>query len=181
MGQQLSFLGGQEIYLDVETLRVSHEVEGGWKSIREFGLAVGVTWDATNGFRNWLEPEAKKLVEELMGCSRIITFNGERFDFEVLSKYADVKKLYVASLDLLVELQRALGFRVKLESVARETLGVSKSGTGLEAVDWWRAGEKDKVIAYCQQDVKLLVDLVKYGRENGHVVVDRRKVAVKWA
>lgn len=180
MGEQLSFLGPQEIYLDVETLRVSHEVEGGWKSIREFGLAVGVTWDSANGFRNWLEPQAANLVQELAAYPRVITFNGERFDFEVLSKYANVKPLYGASLDLLVELQRILGFRVKLESVARETLGTTKSGSGLDAVAWWRAGERDKVIAYCRQDVKLLVDLVKFARDKGHVVIDGRRISVKW-
>src|SRR3989304_3014755 len=137
MGEQLSFLGPSEIYLDVETLRLSHEVEGGWKNIRDFGLAVAVTWDTSNNFRTWLEPDAATLVQELAGYQRIITFNGERFDFEVLSKYADVKRLHSASLDLLVDLHRILGYRIKLESVARETLGSAKSGTGLQAVDWW--------------------------------------------
>jgi hypothetical protein len=33
----------REIYLDVETQRLSHEVPGGWANIRAFGLAVAVT------------------------------------------------------------------------------------------------------------------------------------------
>ncbi len=40
----------REIYFDVETLRLSHEVEGGWSNIARFGLAVAVTWDAQNAF-----------------------------------------------------------------------------------------------------------------------------------
>jgi len=36
----------QDIFFDIETLRLSHEVEGGWSNIARFGLAVAVTWDA---------------------------------------------------------------------------------------------------------------------------------------
>ena len=43
----------REIYLDIETLRLSHEVDGGWSNIRGFGMAVAVTWDKENGFRRW--------------------------------------------------------------------------------------------------------------------------------
>ena len=35
----------REIFFDLETLRLSHEVEGGWSNIAQFGLAVAVTWD----------------------------------------------------------------------------------------------------------------------------------------
>ena len=41
----------REIYLDIETLRLSHEVEGGWANIRQFGVAVAVTWDKDNQFQ----------------------------------------------------------------------------------------------------------------------------------
>ena len=170
----------REIYLDIETLRLSDEVSGGWSNIKDFGLAVAVTWDETNGFRRWYESDAARLLEELKGFRRIITFNGERFDFEVLRGYGDTSKLYPNSLDLLVELKRILGFRVKLESVARETLGKSKTGVGTDAVKWWRAGDKEKVAAYCEQDVQLLRELVTFARANGHVVADGKKVRVDW-
>src|ERR1017187_4747835 len=39
-----------EIYLDIETLRLSTEVPGGWSSIEKFGLAVAVTWDIDGQF-----------------------------------------------------------------------------------------------------------------------------------
>jgi hypothetical protein len=42
----------REVYLDIETLRLSHEVEGGWANIRQFGVAVAVTWDKDNAFRS---------------------------------------------------------------------------------------------------------------------------------
>lgn len=171
----------REIYADVETLRLSHEVEGGWKNIKAFGLAVAVTWDGENQFREWYEDQAAALVEELQRFDRIVTFNGDRFDFTVLSAYAPVNGLYSRSFDLLADLHRILGHRVKLDSVASATLKTAKGGSGLDAVRWWREGNKEKVVEYCRQDVQLLVDLVAYARRHGHIMLGAREVPVSWA
>lgn len=160
-----------EVYFDVETLRLSYEVPGGWLNIPGLGLAVGVTWDDRNRFRVWYEQDAVALIEELARFDRIITFNGERFDFQVLSAYGDVRALYRRSLDLLRDLKRKLGFRLKFGSLAQATLNRGKSGAGELAVAWWRAGQVDKVVAYCQQDVQLLVDVVAFARANGFVKI----------
>ncbi len=168
------------MYLDIETLRLSHEVEGGWNNIAGFGLAVAVTWDKDLGFRRWFEEDAPRLIAELEGFTRIVTFNGNRFDLEVLRKYAPVDALRQRSFDVLEELHKQLGHRVKLDQLARETLGSAKSGDGLQAVGWWRAGQKDRVADYCEQDVAILRDLVAHGRANGYVTVSSRRVVVKW-
>lgn len=170
-----------EIYLDTETLKLSHEVPGGWSNIRDFGLAVGVTWDAPNQFRVWYEADAAKLIEELARFDRVITFNGERFDFQVLAKYGDVRALYPKSLDLLADLKRKLGHRVKFESLVQATLSRGKTGAGELAVAWWRAGQQDRVVAYCQQDVQLMVDVVHFARANGYVMIPPGQVVrVNW-
>jgi DEAD/DEAH box helicase domain-containing protein len=169
-----------EIYLDVETLRLSHEVPGGWSNIRQFGLALAVTWDAQRRFRHWFEEDAGQLVSALGRFSRVITFNGDRFDFEVLRAYASVEQLQTKSFDLLADLKRRLGHRVKLDDLASQTLGSTKSGSGLDAVAWWRAGDKDKVVEYCEKDVQLLIDLVAFARKNGYVVIGSQRVSVDW-
>lgn len=170
-----------EIFLDIETLRLSHEVAGGWSSIRDFGLALAVTWDAKNEFRAWLEPEAAALIGELAGFSRVVTFNGDRFDLEVLSAYGSTAALRKKSFDVLVDLHKKLGFRVKLDDLARATLGTKKSGSGLDAVKWWREGKIDEVRKYCEMDVAILRDIVTHGRKNGFVVVDAKRIEVKWS
>src|SRR5258708_3014719 len=93
----------REIFFDIETLRLSHEVEGGWSSIARFGLAVAVTWDEQNRFRRWFEPDAKALISELGQFDRIVSFNGDRFDFEGLSAYQPVKHLLGKSFNLLLD------------------------------------------------------------------------------
>jgi DEAD/DEAH box helicase domain-containing protein len=170
----------REIYLDIETLRLSHEVEGGWGNIRAFGLAVAVTWDKEHGFRRWFEADAAKLITELECFTHVITFNGNRFDLEVLRAYGPVDALRQRSFDVHEELHKQLGHRVKLDQLARETLGTAKSGDGFQAVEWWRAGEKEKTAAYCEQDVAILRDVVEHGRAKGFVVISSRPVRVTW-
>jgi len=169
-----------EIYLDLETRKLSHEVPGGWSNIKDFGLAVGVTWDVGHGFRHWFEQDAERLVTELAQFSRIITFNGERFDFQVLRAYGEVGELYARSFDLHKNLQARVGHRVKFNLLAQATLGRAKSGSGEEAVAWWRAGRITDVVRYCQDDVQMLVDIIAFGRRHGYVLIDSEKVRVSW-
>lgn len=170
----------REIYLDIETLRLSHEVEGGWSNIRAFGVAVAVTWDKDHGFRRWFERDVDEMVKELENFTHVVTFNGNRFDLEVLRAYAPVHRLQERSFDVHEKLFQQLGHRVKLDQLAKETLGTAKSGDGLQAVEWWRAGQKDRVAEYCEQDVAILRDLVEHGRVKGYVMVSSRQVRVDW-
>jgi len=163
-----------EIYLDTETQRLADEVSGGWDNIRAFGLSVAVTWDASNGYRLWYEPDAGRLIGELRAFDRVVTFNGLRFDLQVLSAYGDIRELRGKSLDLLQDLKRRLGFRVSLESLAQATLGKGKTGTGLDAVRWWRSGDpalRERVVEYCRKDVEVLREIVAHGRREGYVKV----------
>jgi DEAD/DEAH box helicase domain-containing protein len=86
---------------------------------------------------------------------------------------------------MLVDLHRELGWRPKLDDVAAATLGQRKSADGLAAVRWFRAGEIEKVIDYCQRDVEVTWNVYDYGRRNRFVnIFDRRyqprRVRVRW-
>jgi DEAD/DEAH box helicase domain-containing protein len=177
------------IVLDVETQYLSHEVPGGWTAVDKLRVAVAVTWDEKNGLRVWFEQDVPALLEELKAHRPVVTFNGEGFDFKVLSAYGPVNQLYDRSADILKALIAELGFRVKLDSLALATLGRSKTGSGTESVEWWRSGDpvlKQKVVDYCKSDVELTRDLYFFGKRNGYVLVDdlrrsrRRRVPVRW-
>jgi DEAD/DEAH box helicase domain-containing protein len=155
-------------------------VQGGWSNIRAFGLAVAVTWDKDHGFRRWYEEAAADLINELENFTHVVTFNGNRFDLEVLRAYAPVDGLRKRSFDVHELLYGLLGHRVKLDQLARDTLGATKTGDGLQAVEWWRAGQKDRVAKYCEQDVAILRDIVAHVRTKGYVIVSSRQVRVSW-
>lgn len=117
---------------------------------------------------------------ELEKFTHVVTFNGNRFDLEVLRAYVPVHKLADRSFDVHAVLHKQLGHRVKLDQLAKDTLGMAKSGDGLQAVEWWRAGNKEKVAKYCEQDVAILRDVVEHGRAKGFVMISSRQVHVEW-
>lgn len=89
-------------------------------------------------------------------------------------------------LDLMEDLEQKLGFRVGLDSVARSTLGVGKTGDGLDAVRFFAQGRMEELKQYCLNDVKITRELYEYGRDNGRVYVmtrgntEKKEVPVEW-
>lgn len=158
----------REVYYDVETQKSSAEV-GGWHNTRHMLVSIVVTWSAEDGFRRWQESEVARLISYLSSFDRIISFNGDGFDSKVLSFYGDVSEIKRKSLDLATTLKRNLGHRIGLQSIAEATLGTGKTADGLTALRWWKEGKLELIADYCQQDVQMLVDLLKFARLNGYL------------
>ena len=160
---------------DVETLRLSHEVDGGWKNIKDFGLAVAVTVDDQNVETVWHEADAHQLICYLNTFPRVIGFNSKRFDLAVLSAYGVVNQLHHTSLDLFEDLQRITGRRkgMSLNNIAHTMFGEEKLlPDGTEAVRLWRSGDQEsraKVIQYCTHDVALTKRILNFGMTHGYV------------
>jgi DEAD/DEAH box helicase domain-containing protein len=158
------------LVLDVETQRSADEV-GGWDHADRMGLAVAVTQDlATGEVRVYPEDLVEELLEELAAAALIIGFNVRRFDYSVLRGYRALDYAALPTLDLLEEIHATLGFRLSLNHLAQETLGVPKSADGLQSLAWWKAGERDKVIEYCKADVDLTRRLFEFGRDHGYLL-----------
>lgn len=177
---------GRWLFFDVETLRSADEV-GGWGNIRHMGLALAVVLDASTGaFRTYREHESGALVDDLCEADRVVGFNQERFDLEVLRGYAPAPRVAaIRSLDLMVELFGRLGFRPSLGHLAEETLGAAKSADGLQSLRWVKEGRFDLVERYCREDVLLTAALWAHGRARGHLVFRSRtglrgRIPVRW-
>jgi DEAD/DEAH box helicase domain-containing protein len=172
------------VYLDLETKYLADEV-GGWDYIDRLELAVAVTYSTARGdFAHYTEDTVGALIEELSQANLVVGFNLLRFDYTVLRPYTERDLRQLPTLDILQHLYRRLGHRVKLDSCARATLGVTKSGDGIQSVQWFRAGHIDKVIRYCEQDVDIVRQLHEYGRANKHIYItggsQRHLVQVNW-
>jgi len=174
------------IFFDLETQRTFQEV-GGRQNLSKLGLAAAVTYDSASGeYRSYTENDVEELVEELAGADLVVGFNVKSFDYEVLRPYADYPLHTIPTADMLEDVYQELGFRLSLDSLARATLGISKSADGLQAVRWFRQGELDKVIEYCRTDVEVTRKLYEYGCERGYILYwDRRgrmrKIFVNWS
>lgn len=173
------------LVFDLETQYTFDEV-GGRAHIRRLRMSVGVTYDPERDlYRAYTEEQAGDLIAALQAADRVIGYNLLGFDYEVLQAYAQKRLSFPPTVDMLVHLERALGWRPKLDDVVAATLGERKSGDGLDAVRWFRQGRLDLVAEYCKKDVEVTWKLYDFGRRHRYVqVLDRRyslrKVPVNW-
>lgn len=153
------------IVLDLETQFSLQEVGN---DLRKLKVSVaGIYEYATNQYLAFREEEFAQLFSKLEKASAIVGFNINKFDLPVLAPYYLGKISQFFTLDMLEIVEKSLGFRVSLDSLAKETLGLKKSGSGFMAIDYFRNGQWEKLINYCLEDVKITRELYEYGLKNG--------------
>ena len=154
-----------EIVLDIETQNTFLDVGQGNHQALKVSLVCLYDY-ADNSFKSFRENELSILWPILERAERIIGYNSRYFDLPVLNNYysGDLNKL--PQLDLLEEVKKTLGFRLKLDDLAKATLKVEKSGNGLKAIEWYKAGDWDNLIKYCLDDVKITREIYEFGKRN---------------
>jgi DEAD/DEAH box helicase domain-containing protein len=130
----------------------------------------GVYFYETDKYVTYEEHELGKLGPLLQTADQIIGFNIKGFDFEVLQPYLNFDIFEIPYLDILVEVEKAIGHRVSLETIAQATLGSGKSGTGLQAILYWRSGRMEELKKYCLDDVRVTKQIYEYGKKNGKLL-----------
>lgn len=154
------------ITFDIETANAFPTLARGDLSRMEISI-VGIHDSKTGELSSYTKEEFSKLWPILERADMLIGFNSDSFDVPLLNRYYPGDLARIRSLDLLTEVYNVLGRRVRLQSLAEATLGVGKSGNGLEAVEWWQNGEVEKVRKYCLDDVQITRDLYDYARKHG--------------
>lgn len=174
------------VYFDLETQRGKNDV-GGWQNARMMGMSIGVTYSTQRGgYRIYTENEVGELLTELQRADCVVGFNTHGFDFKVLSAYSVFDLSQIASLDLIESVRQTLGKPIGLDALAQETLGIGKTGDGMDALRWWKEGKLAQIAEYCCYDVKVTRLLHEYGVAYGKVFYKnnithkREPVAVQW-
>jgi len=166
---------------DLETQRSAAEV-GGWHRADQMRVSCGVIYDSQKDvFTEYTEDQIERLIGDLKKFKLVVGFNVKRFDFLVLKGYTNFDFSALNTLDILEDIHHVLGFRLSLAQVAQETLGITKTGDGLQALQWWREGRIREIIDYCKMDVMLTRDLFLFGRQNGYLIFsnrDRKRVRI---
>ncbi len=156
------------ITLDIETKNLFQDV--GSNDPTDLDISVICIHDSETGqFSSYLEADFYKLWPILEKADSFVTWNGDHFDIPLLNKYYPGDLSKIKSVDLMREVQLVLGRRLKLDTVGEATLQRNKSGHGLQAIEWWRNGEIEKIVKYCIEDVRLTRDLYDYAINNKHL------------
>jgi DEAD/DEAH box helicase domain-containing protein len=159
------------VVLDVET-RLSAAEVGGWHRADRMGVSLAVLYDSrSDAFSAYSQDRVPELADALAAAPLVVGFNILRFDYAVLSPHAPGFAFRaLPTLDLLVQVQEQLSYRLSLDSLARTTLGAAKSADGLLALAWWKERRLEAIEEYCRQDVALTRDLYLFGRDNGYLL-----------
>jgi DEAD/DEAH box helicase domain-containing protein len=160
----------KKIVLDLETQKSFDEVGGRGKNHLMKVSVCGIYDSSTNRYEVFEEHELPKLGPILQTADQIIGFNIKDFDFEVLQPYLNFDLSEIPYYDLLQEIEKVIGHRVSLETVAQGTIGSGKSGNGMEAILYYRNGRMDLLKKYCLDDVKVTKQVYDYALKNQKVL-----------
>jgi len=165
-------------FLDLETCCSAAEV-GGWGQCHRMGVSLAVLYETCpEGVGVYREGDLEHLGRRLEQLDLVIGFNLKRFDYQVLQPYTTVKLAALPTLDILEEVHGLLGHRLSLGHLAEKTLGESKTGDGLLALELFAAGRWAELESYCRQDVSLTHRLFEFGVRHGFLVYQHRQGAL---
>lgn len=153
------------IVFDIETKNTFQEVGSNEPKDLDISI-VGLYDSATDTYKSFAEEEFPMMWPYFEHAHTIVGFNSEHFDLPLLDKYYHGDLYQIKHVDILKEIHGQFGRRMKLDQLAEGTLGIKKSGHGLEAIKWWREGAIDKIRNYCLDDVKITKEIFDYAREH---------------
>jgi len=159
----------KKIVFDIETSNIFSEV--GSNDAADLDLSVVCIYEYETGkYSSYFQEDLGKLWPILEKADLLIGYNSNHFDIPLLNKYYSGDLTKIKSLDILAEIRSTFGRRMKLDQIAEGTLGTHKTSEGLQAVRWWREGEKQKVVDYCIADVKITKDVYDYAINNQKLI-----------
>ncbi|MCL4208916.1 ribonuclease H-like domain-containing protein [Patescibacteria group bacterium] len=161
-----------QLILDVETKKTFDDVGGFFPD--RLGISFVGVCKRDNPYDkgemlSFFEQDLPNLFPLLEQADVVIGFNIDGFDMPTFLPYynGDISK--IPTLDVLTRIKDSAGHRIKLDSVAVETLGVGKSGDGLDAIKYYKNQQWEELKKYCIQDVAVTRDVYDYGLSKGHV------------
>lgn len=136
-----------------------HLGPGGEPSALTFNLLAGHSWN-----------KAQALADALDAAPRIACFNGTRFDIPFLQEGlglcpARVSAWVLKMFDVFDIASTALGATFRLDVVLALNGMQTKTGSGLQAIEWAKnPADWPKLEAYCMDDTRLTFELSQLPR-----------------
>jgi len=154
------------IVFDIETKKTFNEVGGRDPAL--LGISyIGVYSYAQDKLFGFFEDQLDDFWPYLKQATAVIGYNINGFDLPALKPYYPGNLNEITTIDLMQIIKAATGKRLGLNVVAKATLGVGKSGHGLDAIRYYHEQEWDKLAKYCLDDVAITRDLYEHMRDKG--------------
>lgn len=171
--------------IDIETKNTFDDVGGQANLVKLEISLIGVYSYLQNKYLTFEEKDFPDFTNQLKSVGAFIGFATDTFDLPII-KHNFLDNFPTAiSIDILAEVIKQRGHRIKLDDIAKENIGVQKSGSGLDAIKYYQEGKIEELKKYCLQDVKVTKELFEKGLTTGELVVPSRfsapsKIFLSW-
>lgn len=165
-----------EVFFDIETKKFFDEINA--RKPEDLGISI------VSAYRREVDREFNELKGEMKSfwesdfdqmwswfeeADRIIGYNSLGFDVPAVNGIYKGDFTKLKHFDVMKIIKDVFGHRVKLDSVAKESLGRGKNASGADAVRWWAKGDPESLAnlkKYCEMDVKVTKGVYDYGFKN---------------
>jgi len=169
-----------EVFFDVETKKLFSEVEKNDPSLLGVSIVSVYKRVVDNNFKeingemvSFWEKDFEKMWSIFQEADRIVGFNSLNFDIPALQPYANFPFKKLPHFDIMQKVKEAVGHRLSLDAIAKETLDRQKIDTGLEAVFYFEKGDAEslaKLQRYCEHDVQITKEVYDFVVKNKHIL-----------
>jgi DEAD/DEAH box helicase domain-containing protein len=165
-----------EVIFDIETKKFFDEISA--RKPEDLGISI------VSAYRREIDRDFKEIKGEMKSfwenefdqmwswfeeADRIIGYNSLGFDVPAVNGVYKGDFTKLKHFDVMKMIKDVFGHRVKLDSVAKESLGQGKIAGGADAVAWWAKGDAESLAnlkKYCEMDVEVTRGVYDYGMKN---------------
>lgn len=126
-------------------------------------LGAYISWE--NKYLAFLEKDMPVFIDLLKECDLVIGYNHCWFDLPVLQKYANFNLKSLPTYDIMLEVEKKIGFKVKLDDLCKATLGKQKTDHYETFKNYYKDKNWFPLIDYCMHDVLLTQQLFEMAVE----------------
>ncbi len=163
----------KKVIFDIETKNTFDDVHS--NDPADLDISVVCLYDSeSDKYLSFLEDQFDDMWPYFQNADMIVTYNGNHFDLPCLQPHAPFNLSNIKHVDMFQKMREVTGKKLPLNGIAQSTLGIAKSGHGLDAIAWWNSGEIQKIIDYCIQDVKVTKAVYDYALEHGELKYEDR-------
>jgi len=128
------------------------------------------SWIDGGSYVAFLEENVVEFLSLLRQADCVIGYNHIWFDNAVLQKYTDFDLATLPNWDLMLEAEKGLDFKPKLDDLCKSNLGTKKTDSFEIYRHYYRDGKMAELTDYCMNDVKLTEQLHQLVIKNGHLL-----------
>lgn len=145
-------------------------------------IGAFISWIDGGIYVAFLEENVGEFLELMKSADCIIGFNHIWFDNAVLAKYADFDLNKLPNWDLMLEAEKNLVFKPKLDDLCKSNLGTQKTESFETYRHYHKDGKMFELTDYCMHDVLLTEKLHQLVLKNGFLLYNdafkSRQIAV---